>query len=133
MNSLPRRPRARLLFVQTHADTSDDIRDDWRAVLDDEYRTGEIFLIDSIQALRNAQDGFEPRGDFARLMHLLSRTLAGAATTRIRRANFVDLAQNTLLHCRERLDSAMPAIVQLQMALSEQRARIAARFRAISP
>ncbi len=35
---------ARLVFVQTHADVEDDIRDDWRAVLADQYAAGTHFF-----------------------------------------------------------------------------------------
>jgi hypothetical protein len=121
-------PGARLVFVQTHADTSDDIREDWRAVLATEYRTGEMFLVDSLQALADAQAGLEPRGEFGRLMDLLTRALAGTAANRIRRANFLDLVQTTLAHCHVRLDAALPAIEQLETALTEQRARLATGF-----
>jgi hypothetical protein len=121
-------PGARLVFVQTHADSSDDIRKDWRCVLAEEYRTGEMFFLDSLQALRESRMGMEPRGEFARLMDLLTRELSGTAANRIRRANFLDLVQETLLHCRRRLDAALAPIDQLESALAEQRARVAARF-----
>lgn len=121
-------PGARLVFVQTHADTSDDVRDDWRALLSEEYRVGDMFFIDSLQALTEAKAGMEPHGEFARLMDLLTRELAGTAANRIRRANFLDLVLETLGACRQRLDAGMPSVEQLEAALSEQRARISAQF-----
>lgn len=121
-------PGARLVFVQTHADTSDDIRDDWRELLSEEYRVGDMFFLDSVQALKDAKAGLEPRGEFARLMDLLTRELAGTAANRVRRANFIDLVQETLLACQARLDAGMPAVDQLEAALAEQRARVAAQF-----
>src|SRR3990172_3233593 len=78
---------ARLVFVQTHADVDQDIRDDWRGVLDDQYTTGHLFLVDSLAALADAQNGLAPRGEFAGLVDLLTRQLAGTAAVRIRRAN----------------------------------------------
>jgi energy-coupling factor transporter ATP-binding protein EcfA2 len=83
---------ARLVFVQTHADRDDDVREDWRRALAEEYAVGEVFLVDSLAALADAQTGQPPRGDFARLVDLLTRQLAGTAGRRIRRANFLDLA-----------------------------------------
>ncbi len=121
-------PGARLVFVQTHADSSEDVREDWRTMLSSEYRVGDMFFVDSLQALEDARSGIEPRGEFARLTDLLTRELAGTAANRIRRANFLDLVQQTLASCRDRLDAGMPAVEQLETALSEQRARIAAQF-----
>ncbi|MBL9122490.1 MAG: GTPase domain-containing protein [Planctomycetaceae bacterium] len=121
-------PGARLVFVQTHADQGDDIRADWRDVLAEEYAPGDIFLVDSLAALADARAGLEPRGDFGRLVDLLTRELAGAAAARIRRANFLDLVEATLAACREKLDAALPAIGQLEGALAEQRARMSAQL-----
>ena len=121
-------PGARLVFVQTHADTDEDIRDDWRRVLADEYATGEMFFVDSPAALADAQAGMRPRGEFARLVEFLSSELAGTAAKRIRRANFLDLVGETLAACRQRIDAALPAIEQLETALAEQRGRLAARL-----
>lgn len=121
-------PGARLVFVQTHADNSDDVRDDWRAMLGDDYRVGEMFFVDSVSALEDSRAGLAPRGEFARLLGFLTRELAGTAAHRIRRANFLDLVESTLESCRQRLDAALPAIDQLETGLSEQRARVSARF-----
>ncbi|MFQ5734776.1 MAG: GTPase, partial [Planctomycetaceae bacterium] len=46
----------RLLFVQTHADVDDDIRDDWRKRLTAHYDVPEMFFLDSQRALRDQQD-----------------------------------------------------------------------------
>ncbi|MBX9788418.1 MAG: 50S ribosome-binding GTPase [Pirellulales bacterium] len=121
-------PGARLAFVETHADVSDDVRDDWRRALEDEYQVGEMFFVDSRAALADAQHGLEPRGDFARLVELLTRELAGIAGQRIRRANFLDLVDHGLDTCRRRLDAALPAVEQVETALAEQRSRLAAQF-----
>jgi energy-coupling factor transporter ATP-binding protein EcfA2 len=121
-------PGARLIFVQTHADSSDDIRKDWRAMLAPDYRVGEMFFVDSVAASERAESGLPPEGDFLRLLELLDSELAGTAAQRIRRANFLDLVADTLTACQTRLDQAMPPVVQLETALTEQRARVTARF-----
>ena len=119
---------ARLVFVQTHADVDQDIRNDWRHVLQPNYAPGHIYLVDSLTALADAQSGLEPRGEFAGLMDLLTRQLAGAAAARVRRANLLDLAEETLGACRQRLDAAMPAVAALEEAVGLQRGRLAARL-----
>jgi hypothetical protein len=119
---------ARLVFVQTHADVDQDIRDDWRQVLGNHYTTGHIFLIDSPAALADARQGLQPRGEFAGLVDLLTRQLAGTAAARIRRANLVDLAEEALAACRQRIDGAMPAVEQLLSAIQQQRGKLAAQL-----
>lgn len=119
-------PGARLVFVVTHADIDADVRDDLRQMLAKDYETGEIFFVDSPQALADAQAGLAPRGEFARLVDLLTRQLAGSAGNRIRRANFLDLTHETLAACRTRLDAARPALLAVEEALVEQRGRLAA-------
>ena len=39
----------RLLFVQTHADLDEDIRDDWRRHLAPHYEVPEVFFVDSLR------------------------------------------------------------------------------------
>ncbi|OHB83454.1 MAG: hypothetical protein A2V98_05720 [Planctomycetes bacterium RBG_16_64_12] len=119
---------ARLVFVQTHADVDQDIRDDWRGVLDDQYTTGHLFLVDSLAALADAQNGLAPRGEFAGLVDLLTRQLAGTAAVRIRRANYLDLVCETLAACGQRIDEGLPAVCSLENAISQQRARLAAQL-----
>lgn len=121
-------PGARLVFVVTHADTDADVRDDWRGVLAKDYEPGEIFFVDSLAALADAEGGIAPRGEFARLVDLLTRQLAGAAGNRIRRANFLDLTHETLAACRMRIDAARPALGAVEAALVEQRGRLAAKL-----
>jgi hypothetical protein len=123
-------PGARLVFVQTHADSDEDIRGDWRSHLADEYAVGEMFFVDSLQALADAKAGLAPRGEFARLLDLLTRELAGTAQTRIRRANFLDLVEETLALCRQRIDAALPAVDRLEAALHEQRQQLSQKLAA---
>mgnify|MGYP000925124008 FL=1 len=116
---------AHLVFVQTHADLEDDIRDDWRRVLEAEHHpTDRIYRVDSLRALADLREGLQPRGDFADLLDLLTRQLAGAAGNRIRRANFLDLVAGTLETCRDRLDEASPKLQQVEAAIEEQRATL---------
>jgi len=119
---------ARLVFVQTHADVDEDIREDWRTVLESQYTPGRIFLIDSPAALADAQDGLQPRGEFAALVDLLTRQLAGTAAARIRRANFLELVDETLTRCRRRIDEAMGAIRKVQTAIDGQRTQLAGQL-----
>ena len=118
-------PGARLVFVQTHADMDDDIRDDWRRVLGDQFTTGHIFLVDCLSTLANARSGAEPSGESAALVDLLARQLAGSAPARIRRANFLDLVDQALESCRRRIDEGLPAVRELETAIDEQRSRLA--------
>ncbi len=119
---------ARLVFVQTHADVDEDIRDDWRQILDPRYASAHIFLVDSLAASADAQNGLEPRGEFAALIDLLTRQLVGSAAARIRRANLLDLVEQTLSACSRRIDEALPAVRQLDEAILQQRSRLAARL-----
>ena len=119
---------ARLVFVQTHADVDDDIRADWRDVLADQYQSGEMFFVDSLAGLADARAGVPPRGDFGRLVDLLTQSLAGAAAKRIRRVNFLELAGGTLDACAARIDVALPTVEQLEGALTEQRQQLATRL-----
>lgn len=126
---------ARLVFVQTHADVDDDVRDDWRDVLEKRYETGHIFLVDSPAALAAAEEHpdytpgeLQPHGEFADLVDLLTKQLAGAAAVRIRRANFLDLLDEALSCCRQRIDEAMPAVRQLQDAVGQQRVQLSERL-----
>lgn len=118
---------ARLVFVQTHADVDDDIREDWRRVLGEQYSTGSVFVVDCLAALADARAGMAPRGEFGSLVDLLSRQLAGAAPGRIRRANFLDLVDQALASCRRRIDEHLPAVRELETAIDQQRGRLAAR------
>jgi len=90
--------------------------------------TARIFWIDSLGALADRQNGLQPRGEFGDLWDLLTRQMAGAAAQRIRRANFLDLAAETLDACSARVDEAMPGIRQLQEAIHEQRSLLAAQM-----
>src|SRR5687767_11369873 len=57
-----------------------------------------------------------------------TRELAGAAQTRIRRANFLDLVEQTLELCRQRIEADLPAVERLEAALFEERARLSQKL-----
>ncbi len=119
---------ARLVFVQTHADSDDDIREDWRRQLSADYQTGRLYFVDSLAALDDARAGLAPRGDFGRLVDLLTRELAGAAAHRIRRANFLDLVEETLAACKRKIDAGLPQVEALEQELERQRLELSRRL-----
>ncbi len=119
-------PGARMILVQTHADVDQDIREDWRSVLEPHYNVSRIFLVDSLAALGDAESGREAHGDFAALVDLLTRQLAGTAPVRIRRANCLDLVADTLATCQAKIDEGLPAVQRLREAIDQQRTRLAA-------
>ena len=114
----------RLLFVQTHADIDQDIRDDWREQLSPHFEVPEMFFIDSRRALQDQREDRRPGGDFARLQEVLSSQLAASQRILIRRANLIDLVTAALEHCRNQLAGHVPAVEQLKAALEEQRRKL---------
>ena len=114
----------RLLFVQTHADVDEDIRDDWRKRLAEFYDIPEMFFVDSLRAFRDQQNGKRPGGDFSRLLDVLTSQLSASQRVRIRRANLIDLVHAALEHCRNQLAGHSPAVEQLEAALEEQRRKL---------
>lgn len=114
----------RLIFVQTHADLDEDIRDDWRRQLAEHYEVPDVFFVDSLRALREQAAGQRPSGDFSRLLDLLSRELGTAQRTQIRRANLLDLIQAALDHCRKTLAEHEVHLSALEAELERQRLRM---------
>jgi hypothetical protein len=119
---------SRLLFVQTHADVDEDIRDDWRRQLAAHYEVPEMFFVDSVRALREQQAGERPSGDFGRLLDVLSTGLAASERVRIRRANLIDLIHAALDACRRQLAANRSGVEQLEAALEEQRQKLIGRM-----
>lgn len=115
----------RLLFVQTHADVDDDIRDDWRRALPD-YDVPEMFFVDSRAALDEQRSGRRPTGDFGRLLDVLRTELAAGERVRIRRANVLDLLGEALQRGRAVLALRRPAVEALQKQLAGERDRLSA-------
>lgn len=114
-----------LVFVQTHADRDSNILDDWREHLRrQKIEPRSMFFVDSLAALRAVQSGFDPPGEFGKLMELLSRELAGSAANRIRRANFLDLLAQTLDRCGKKIAEGMPAVEKLKESIAETRQKL---------
>ncbi|MEZ6145018.1 MAG: hypothetical protein R3B91_06215 [Planctomycetaceae bacterium] len=91
----------RLVFVQTHADLDEDIREDWREHLSGRYEVPDVFFVDSLRALEEQRQGHRPTGDMGRLLDFLSRQLASSERVTVRRANVVDLLDAGLERCVE--------------------------------
>ena len=113
----------RLVFVQTNADLDSDIREDWQRHLAPVYHVPEIFLVDSLTALRAQQRGEPLTGDFPRLRELLRGELSAGRRAQIRRANLLDLVGTTLDRCQHYSAEKVPALDQLERNLSEQESR----------
>ena len=111
----------RLVFVQTHADLDEDIREDWRQHLSGRYEVPDVFFVDSLKALEEQRQGHRPTGDMGRLLDFLSRQLASSERVSVRRANVVDLLSAGLERCVKIVDDNWPKLHTLQQALSEQR------------
>lgn len=89
-------PGCRLVFVQTHADRDDDIRDDWKATLGDRVSVPEVFFVDSVASLKSEQSQAGAGAEIVRLRELLRDELATSERARIRRGNVADLFAETL-------------------------------------
>lgn len=114
----------RLIFVQTHADLDEDIREDWRGQLAENYDVPDVFFVDSLRALREQAAGHRPTGDFSRLLDVLTRQLGTAQRTQVRRANLLDLIQAALDRCRQTLGEHSRALTELEAAVEQQRTRL---------
>jgi hypothetical protein len=114
----------RLLFVQTHAELDQDIRDDWRRHLGAHYDVPEVFFVDSLRGLKEQLEGARPSGDLARLQQVLTTQLSAAHRVQVRRANLIDLVHSAVEHCRNSLRAYDPALEQLEAALENQHARL---------
>lgn len=114
----------RLIFVQTHADLDEDIREDWRRQLAEHYDVPDVFFVDSLRALREQASGHRPSGDFSRLLDILSRELGTTQRTQIRRANLLDLIQAALGRCRQSLSEHETALTDLEANLEVQRTKL---------
>ncbi len=114
-------PGARLLFVQTHADRDDDIRDDWRHVLQSRYAPGRIFFVDSLSAFRLRGEGRPGGKEFERLYRLLTEELTDQTALKIRHSNYVDLAAETVERCWRFVEDELPAVRTLKNKIENER------------
>ena len=118
----------RMIFVQTHAELDEDIREDWRATLGAEFEVPEVFFVDSLRAMKEQQAGQRPSGEMGRLIEMLSTQLGTSSRVQIRRANVADLLQAGLARCQEILAAKMPGVKGLSAALVEQKEALSARM-----
>lgn len=114
----------RLVFIQTHADLDEDIRDDWRKQLNGRYAIPEMFFVDSQRAMAEHQAGHRPTGDMGRLLDMLSNKLMASHRMRIRRANLLDLLQATVERTRQNLASRLDTVRELEQALAAQKVKL---------
>ncbi|MBL8851617.1 MAG: dynamin family protein [Planctomycetaceae bacterium] len=118
----------RIVFVQTHADLDEDIREDWRRQLRAHYEIPDVFFVDSVRGLREQRSGQRPSGDLARLQDLLTSQLAASERVRIRRANVVDLLAGALDRCENLLSEHAPQLASLERALVTEQQSLSARL-----
>lgn len=118
----------RMIFVQTHAELDEDIRDDWRSTLSSDYDVPELFFVDSLKAMQERQRNEYPSGDFGKLLDLLTKRLGASERIRIRRANIVDLLQEGLKRCVEICNARTSQLDGLDRALVEQRDQLSQRM-----
>jgi hypothetical protein len=118
----------RLLFVQTRGDLDEDIRDDWRAHLEEHFEVPEMFFVDSLKAIEEQQAGRRPAAEFGRLLDVLTTQLAASERVRVRRANLLDLVQATLELVHARFTVSWPAVEQLEAALADERHKLVSRM-----
>lgn len=116
-------PGARLVFVQTHADQDVDIRSDWKELLEKDYETGSLFLVDSVAAMRAVRENNPPPKEFGELRQLLTHDLNEEAAVRIRQANYFGLAEKTVEDCREEVTEHWGLVGKLRERISEERRR----------
>ncbi len=118
----------RLVFVQTHADLDEDIRDDWRKQLSPRFQVADLFFVDSKHAWNETRSGIRPTGEFGRLVDLLLKELSSIQRVRIRRANLLGLVHEVLSHARNSLAAHAPLVERLEQALADQRHRTTERM-----
>lgn len=118
----------RIVFVQTHADVDDDIRDDWRNNLQSRYEVPEIFFVDSVRALEEQQNGQQATGDLGRLQTFLTNRFSANQRSRIRRENSIDLLKLAIDSCEVDLEESIPAVTELSEVLQQQQAKLSERM-----
>jgi len=110
----------RLIFVQTHAGLDEDIREDWKQQLSQQFDVPEIYFVDSVQALEDQLADRPPQKDFASLQNILSTQLGKSERLQVRRANLLELIQNAIDHCSHKIKQDLPAIRELESFLKQQ-------------
>ena len=118
----------RLLFVQTHAATDGDVREDWRRVLGERFEVGgeDLFFVDSVRAKEEREAGRLPTGEFARLLETLRTELSEHARVAVRRANLLDLLHGALDRANAAVRADRPALETVAEQLAAERAALTA-------
>ena len=113
----------RLLFVQTHAATDGDVREDWRNSLSDrfEVKPADLYFVDSLRATAERKEGRLPTGEFARLLETLRTELSEHARVAVRRANLLDLLHGALARSADAVNARRPALDAAAKALADER------------
>ncbi|QDU10553.1 GTPase [Gimesia aquarii] len=114
----------RLIFVQTHASLDEDIRDDWKQQLSHQFEVPEIYFVDSVRALEDQLADRPLQEEFANLQNILSTQLGKSERLQVRRANLLELIQNAIDHCSQKINTALPAIQELESFLKQQQAAL---------
>ncbi len=112
----------RLIFVQTHAGLDEDIREDWKQQLSQQFEVPEIYFVDSVKALEDQLADRSPDPEFAALQNILSSQLGKSERLQVRRANLLELMQNAIDHCTGKIENALPAVHELESFLKQQQA-----------
>ncbi|WP_298866699.1 GTPase [uncultured Gimesia sp.] len=110
----------RLIFVQTHAGLDEDIRTDWKQQLSQQFEVPEIYFVDSVRALEDQLANRPLQKDFASLQNILSTQLGKSERLQVRRANLLELIQNAINHCSDKINLNLPAIRELESFLKQQ-------------
>jgi len=114
----------RLIFVQTHAGLDDDIREDWKQQLSQQFEVPEIYFVDSVRALEDQLADRTVDPEFASLQNILSSQLGKSERLQVRRANLLELIQHAIDHCSLKFENAIPEIRELETFLKQQHATL---------
>jgi hypothetical protein len=110
----------RLIFVQTHAGLDEDIRDDWREQLSQQFEVPEIYFVDSVRALEDQLADRPVDPEFASLQNILSTQLGKSERLQVRRANLLELIQHAIDHCAQKFEQNLPELRELESFLKQQ-------------
>lgn len=110
----------RLIFVQTHAGLDEDIREDWREQLSQQFEVPEIYFVDSVRALEDQLADRPVDPEFASLQNILSTQLGKSERLQVRRANLLELIQHAIDHCSRKFEQDLPEVRELESFLKQQ-------------
>jgi len=84
-----------------------------------------IFRVDSLHALADAQNGLQPRGEFADLLDLLTGRWPARPATASAGPTSSNWWADTLDACRTRVDQSLPKVREVQTAIDQERTALA--------